>query len=69
MELNPKTHAVTVTLASKGEFTPEARLRIEQPATVTGIGKFAPATAYKSEREAYVVPLGAQATTVQLQMK
>lgn len=69
VRFNAKTHTLAVTFAPKGEFTPEARLRIEQPAKVAGVGSFVPQVPLKSERDAFVVPLGAGATTVQLQMK
>jgi hypothetical protein len=44
-------------------------LRIEQPATVTGVGTYAPTTTLGMERDAYVVTLGSSATTVSLSAK
>ncbi len=67
--LNTKTHAVNLTFTPAGKYTPEARLRIEQPAKLAGIGTYAPAGDLKSERDAFIVPLAAQATTLELMMK
>ena len=63
---DPRTGSVRLTLASAGEFTPDARLRIEQPAKVAGIGTYRPAGQLKVERGALVVPLKAQATEIVL---
>ncbi len=43
-----------------------ARLRVEQPAAVDGVGRIAPAGSYEMERGAYVVPLGDGPTVVVL---
>jgi hypothetical protein len=69
LTINPATRAVRVALAPAGSFTPNARLRIEQPAKVTGVGAYAPAQAFASERGAVVVPLGKTATVVELRQK
>jgi hypothetical protein len=53
---------VRVTLAPATPDTPRARLRIERPAAVSGLGAFVPAEEYGVERGAYVIPLS-QATT------
>ena len=42
VELNAKTGAVRLGLAAATKFTPAARLRIEQPAKVSGVGMYAP---------------------------
>jgi hypothetical protein len=69
IEINTATHAVRLVLSPAGQFTPEARLVIEQPAKIAGIGTFAPPENYKLERGAYVIPLGAQQTSVELTIK
>lgn len=48
---------VRVTLAPATAHTPAARLRIEQPARVEGVGPVAPAESFALERGAYVIPL------------
>ncbi|HET9984392.1 MAG TPA: DUF5695 domain-containing protein [Longimicrobiales bacterium] len=57
---------VRVTLAPATRSTPTALLRIEQPARVAGVGRFAPARAYPTERGALAVSLGDAATQVVL---
>ncbi len=65
--INRSTHAVRLTLAPAGPYTPNARLRISQPATVPGIGRYAMSTGtFTTERGAIVVPLGAAQTSVEL---
>ena len=57
VEVNTTNHAVRVALDPADEFTPQGRLRIEQPAKPTGIGLFHPQENYDQERESYVIPL------------
>ena len=67
--INPKTHAVRVELDPHDTYTPQALLRIEQPAKVAGVSQFACKTAAgqpKEERGAWVIPLSAGATQVDL---
>jgi hypothetical protein len=64
VEIDQKTGAVRVTLAPSSASAPAARLRVEHPAK--SAGPYQPATALKSERGAYVVPLGKASTVVQL---
>jgi hypothetical protein len=60
---------VRVTLGPAGPFTPAARVRIEQPAKVTGVGVYATTLTFASERGAVVVPLGPKSTVVELTQK
>jgi hypothetical protein len=69
VEYNPATHAVRVGFSKATKSTPTARLRIEQPAKAGGVGAYQPATTFKSEREAYVVPLKSSTTWVELTAK
>lgn len=57
---------VRVTLSARTAAVPNARLRVEQPAAVDGVGRMAPAGSYEMERGAYVVPLGDGPTVVVL---
>ncbi|MBZ5498771.1 MAG: hypothetical protein LAP85_20425 [Acidobacteriia bacterium] len=66
LEVNPKTGVVRVGFVPATTFTPAARLRVEQPAKVNGVGTYRPATAFKSERDAYVVPLKTGITWIEL---
>jgi hypothetical protein len=69
IELNPKAGSVRVGLAPAGQFTSEARLRIEQTAKVRGMGTFHPAASLNLERNDYVVPLNTQETWVEINSK
>ena len=66
VELNSKTGAVRVELAASDLFTTAARLHVEQPAKLPKIGTYHPATKLSMERDAYVVPLRASPTWVEL---
>jgi hypothetical protein len=63
---DPHTGAVRLTLDPATVVTPLARLRIEQPARVAGVGWYRPLESLTSERGAYVVPLGRAVTEVVL---
>jgi Family of unknown function (DUF5695) len=65
VELNSKTGVVRVGLAAADGFTPTARLRAEQPAKVK-TQSYRPVKPLKSERGAWVVPLGKETTWVEL---
>jgi hypothetical protein len=66
VEVNAKTGAVRVGLASATAETPQARLRIEQPAQITGVGSYRLREQFEQEREAYVIPLKQGATWIEL---
>lgn len=66
IELNSTTGAVRVGLSAATQFTHAARLRVEQPGKQNSSGTFRPARSFKLERGAYVVPLGAQTTWMEL---
>jgi hypothetical protein len=69
VDFDSQAHTIQVTLAASDPNTPAARLRIEQPATISGIGSYAPTTSLTQERGAHVVPLGSSTTTVALTAK
>ena len=69
VEVNMKTHSVRIGLSAATQYTPTARLRVRQPAQVSGVGKFIPSGNYQNEREAYTIPLGAKTTWVELKTK
>ena len=58
--------AVKVSLAPATRHTTTARLRIEQPATVDGVGTMTPSENFAMERGAYSIPLGQLSTVVEL---
>ncbi|HEY3381017.1 MAG TPA: DUF5695 domain-containing protein [Vicinamibacterales bacterium] len=65
VEFDVAARTVRLSLAPATGVTPVARVRVEQPAAVAGVGTFAPrAAGLKSERGAYIVPLGATTTVL-----
>jgi len=66
VEVNSHTGIVRVELAGADPITAEARLRVEQPAKIAGIGTYRPVSPLKFERNAYTVPLGKEKTWVKL---
>jgi hypothetical protein len=64
--LDAGTRAVKVTLAPSDSNTPSARLRLEQPAAVSGVGTYTVSGSFTQERGAYVIPLGSGTTSVDL---
>ncbi|HEY7617961.1 MAG TPA: DUF5695 domain-containing protein, partial [Terriglobales bacterium] len=69
VEFNSKTGAVRVGLAAATQSTSIARLRVEQPAKVNGVGTYRPTKSLQSEREAYLAPLKDTVTWVELTSK
>jgi uncharacterized protein DUF5695 len=68
--VNPATRVVRVTLSPASTFTPSARLRIEQPAKIQGIGTYTVTSGrFATERGAVVVPLGRLAMIVELEAR
>lgn len=65
-EFNLQTRTVELTFAGATEFTPSARLRIEQPAKISGVGVYKLVGAFKSERGASTIPLKPGSTKVVL---
>ena len=66
VEVNTRTHAVRVGLAPAAKFTPQAFLRVEQPAKLAGIGIYRLTGKFAVTRDAYTVPLGSGITWVEL---
>jgi len=57
---------VRIGLAPASAHTPAARLRLEQPAQVEGMGAFGPIQGLAVQRGAFEVPLGPATTWVDL---
>ncbi|MFN0123700.1 MAG: DUF5695 domain-containing protein [Blastocatellia bacterium] len=66
VEVNTRTGAVRVGVARATKETPQARLRVEQPARIAGVGKYSPRQTVQQEREAYVIPLKGGVTWIEL---
>jgi hypothetical protein len=69
VEFNAKTGVVRVGLSPATATTGQARLRIEQPAKLSGVGTYQPRASLKLEREAYTVPLKSGVTWIELSEK
>jgi len=69
VEFHPRTGRVRVALDPADAHTPAARLRIEQPAKVKGVGTYAPSAQFALERDAYVVPLRENSSWVEVSAK
>src|SRR5262249_25430912 len=67
VEFNPRTQVVRIGLAPADKFTAAARIRVEQPANLNNTGTYQVTRNLREERGAYVVPLGAAITWVELQ--
>ncbi len=57
LEIDSAARTVRLRLGPADRFTVAARLRIEQPAAVAGIGAFRPKKEFAVERGAFVIPL------------
>ena len=65
--INPATKAVRVTLSASTPYSPNALLRIEQPARMAGVGAYSMTSGtFTTERGAVSVPLGRTPTVVEL---
>src|SRR5215472_15710775 len=66
LELDPTTEVVRVGLRGRSAVTPEARLRVEQPAKTKAGLTYRPASSLESGRGAYIVPLRTGTTWIEL---
>ena len=66
VEIHTDGKIVRIGFAAATEYTPTARLRIEQPAKVAGVSTFKPSVNLSTERGAFVVPLESGLTWIEL---
>jgi hypothetical protein len=66
VEVNTRTHAIRVGLSNATPSAPVARLRIEQPAKVDGVGAYRVQEKLPTERGAFTVSLQNKVTWVEL---
>jgi hypothetical protein len=69
VEINAADKTVRLAFSAATQYTPNAFLRIEQPAKITGIGTYKPVEKLETERGAYIVPLKAETTWVDLKFE
>jgi hypothetical protein len=66
VSMNSNTGEVKIQFEATSGHTSVARLRIEQPAELNGVGQYQPEGDFKEERGAFVIPLNSVETTVTL---
>lgn len=66
VQINTRTQSVRVGLSRATVHTPLARMRVEQPAKVAGVGTFNPRRQLRKERDAFVIPLSSGTTWIEL---
>jgi len=57
VEVNPRTNVIRIGLSPRTADTPQARLDVEQPAKITGVGTYHPRSSLKKERDASVISI------------
>ncbi len=66
VSINTRSNVVRITLSAASASTPNARLRVQQPAKLPGIGTYAPTQKFVFERDAFTIPLSKTITSVEL---
>jgi len=66
IEINPRTNVIRIGLSPRTSETPQARLHIEQPAKIAGVGTYHPRSSLTKERDAYVISLKPATSWVEL---
>ena len=64
--INTRSKLVRVMLSRSDRYTPNARLRVQQPAKIARVGAYTPRQNFVNERDAFTIPLGRSATTIEL---
>jgi hypothetical protein len=67
--INTRTNVVRMSLSPATAFTPNARLRVQQPAKIASIGTYAPRQKFVNERDAFTIPLRSSMTSIELVAK
>src|SRR5215216_2375364 len=62
----PVQLGVRITLSPANAFTPNARLRVQQPAKLPGVGIYVPRQKFVNERDAFTIPLGRSPISIEL---
>jgi hypothetical protein len=66
VEVNTHSNQIRIALSSQTPDTPQARLHIEQPAKVPGVGAYHPRQSIPKERDAYVIALKSVTSSIEL---
>jgi hypothetical protein len=67
--INTRSNVVRVTLSRSDRYTPNARLRIQQPARIAAVETSAPRQRFVNERDAFTIPLGRSTKMIELSHK
>jgi hypothetical protein len=66
IKINRDDKSITIAFAASNPYTKSALLRIEQPAKITGIGRYTPEEKLSTERGAFIIPLKSEPTKIKL---
>ena len=66
VEVNTRSNQIRIALSPQNPDTPQARLHIEQPAKVPGVGAYHPRQSIPKERDAYVIALKSVTSSIEL---
>jgi len=66
VSVNTRSNVVRITLSPADAFTPNARLRIQQPAKLPGVGGYTPPRKFVSVRDAFTIPLKGSPISIEL---
>jgi hypothetical protein len=66
VEINTRSNLVRVAFSSQSSSTTRARLRVEQPAKIDGVGTYRTRQSFTRERDTYSIPLKSGLTWVDL---
>ena len=64
--IDKRSNVVRVTLSRADSYTPNARLRVQQPAKNVRVGTYAPRGSFVNERDAFTIPLGRSTKVIEL---
>ena len=67
--INTRSNVVRITLSPADAYTPNARLRVQQPAKLLSIETYAPRQKFVNERDAFTIPLGRSPITIEISHK
>ena len=66
VQVNTRTNQIRIALSPQTADTSQARLHIEQPAKVPGVGAYHPRQSIPKERDAYVIALKSVTSSIEL---
>jgi Family of unknown function (DUF5695) len=67
--INTRSNLVRITLSPVDAYTPNARLRVQQPAKLPGIGTYAPRQKFLNERDSFTIPLRRSPISIEISHK